>query len=498
MSGIDQPVAVVTGGGAGIGAAVASELRRRGAYVVTVDPMVTLDGSSRLDEAAPASGDRAVAASVTDRDAVEALFAELDRVDAVVNVAGISRPSGFASGEDVDWRSVLEVHLDGYVNVLSAALPLMAAAGRGRIVGVTSGAGWRPADAGAYSCAKRAVASLTWQLGRVAPAGVTVNAISPLAVTRMVTAALERAGGSTGPTAASGGLSFGSMQGPEALAPLTAHLALDDLGWCTGQIAFTSGPEIAVVSPPRLLEAVRTEGLGSLDDFLTRSLVPAEASQSSGGGNNPRFPDLFGEPVAPAPSAGARSCLLVGDVVDVAPALDRRGIRWTRGDALSDDVDAVVVSLPGPSAATGDAEWERVLAEHRGLVEHIHADARWARAAADAGRPLRLVVVTDARTSGGRSRAQAAAQLSRVGRSATGDLVSAFAVAMEADAPGPTGALVAALLAVEESAALSGAELVVGDGWLGLRGHPRVAGSLTFGGPDVPGWFDGVLRELVG
>ena len=60
---------------------------------------------------------------------------------------------------------MLDVHLDGYRNVLDAALPLMAAAGHGRILGVTSGSGWRVGDAGAYGCAKRAVASLTWQLG---------------------------------------------------------------------------------------------------------------------------------------------------------------------------------------------------------------------------------------------------------------------------------------------------------------------------------------------
>ena len=117
---------------------------------------------------------------------------EFGGLDAVVNVAGISRPTGFAKGSDEDWRGVLSVHLDGYRNVLCAALPLMAAAGRGHILGVTSGSGWRAADTGAYGCAKRAVASLTWQLGRHAPDGVVINAISPIAATRMVAAALGR------------------------------------------------------------------------------------------------------------------------------------------------------------------------------------------------------------------------------------------------------------------------------------------------------------------
>lgn len=107
------------------------------------------------------------------------LAEEFGGLDAVVNVAGISRPTSYTAGADADWTAVLEVHLDGYRNVLCAALPLMAAAGRGHILGVTSGSGWRAADTGAYGCAKRAVAALTWQIGRQAPDGVTVNAISP-------------------------------------------------------------------------------------------------------------------------------------------------------------------------------------------------------------------------------------------------------------------------------------------------------------------------------
>lgn len=179
-----QRVAVVTGGGGGIGAAIAESLGRTGVYVVTVDPLVSVDGSEQLPApeettagriTAAGGAARASAVSVTDASGVRGLFEELDGefggLDAVVNVAGITRPTSFATGTDDDWRSVLSVHLDGYHNVLRAALPLMAARGRGHILGVTSGSGWRSADAGAYGCAKRAVAALTWQLGRHAPPG---------------------------------------------------------------------------------------------------------------------------------------------------------------------------------------------------------------------------------------------------------------------------------------------------------------------------------------
>ena len=164
-----QRVVVVTGGAAGIGAAIAEELGRTGAYVVTLDPVVSVDGSSQAAGVGPNTAQKIVDAggaarasntSVTDREAVEQLFAQLVRefggLDAVVNVAGISRPTDFASGSEEDWAAVLAVHLDGYLNVLGAALPLMEAAGRGQILGVTSGSGWRPANTGAYGCAKRA------------------------------------------------------------------------------------------------------------------------------------------------------------------------------------------------------------------------------------------------------------------------------------------------------------------------------------------------------
>ena len=165
-----------------------------------------------------------------------------------------------------------------------------------------------------------------------------------------------------------------------------------------------------------------------------------------------------------------------------------------------DGLDAVVVALSGPSPASGATSgWERILSEHDGIVDQIHADARWARAVAELAtsreRTIRLVTITEATTAGGRSRAQASAQLARAGRTATGDLVLAFAISAESeDIP----AELAAYLACSPAAGgLAGAELVTGAGWFGLRSHPRPIGSISFGGPSVPPWFDDTLREVV-
>ena len=519
-----QRVVVVTGGGGGIGAAIAESLGRTGAFVVTVDPLVSVDGSERLPQPEQTTAGRIVAAggaarasavSVTDEPGVRRLFQDLadefGGLDAVVNVAGISRPTGFAGGSDEDWLGVLSVHLDGYRNVLGAALPLMAAAGRGHILGVTSGSGWRPADAGAYGCAKRAVAALTWQLGRHAAAGVVVNAISPIAATRMVAAALGLAQQTS--AAATGGLSLDSMPAPEDLGPLGAHLVHDTFTSCQGRVLFVGGSEVAVIDEPRLIEVVRSDDVPSLPHLLdvatTIALAPAEAKQVSGGGSNARFGSIFDQAPADDLTAAAGWCAVVADRPEVAAAItaafEARGvtshsIRDTASLADHNELGAVVVALSGPSPASGATSgWERILAEHDGIVGHIHADAQWARAVAELAtsrkRPIRLVTITEATTAGGRSRAQASAQLARAGRTATGDLVLAFAISVESeDIPAE---LAAYLACSPDAGGLAGAELVAGAGWFGLRSHPRPIGSISFGGPSVPPWLDDTLREVV-
>jgi NAD(P)-dependent dehydrogenase (short-subunit alcohol dehydrogenase family) len=544
VSARERRVVVVTGGGGGIGGAIAEEVGRQGAFVVTLDPLVSLDGSEQLPAPEETTAGRIVAAggaartssaSVTDADAVRGLFedlvAEHGRLDGVINVAGITRPTHFAEGTEEDWARVLSVHLDGYLNVLGAALPIMSAAGHGRIVGVTSGSGWRPADAGGYSCAKRAVAALTWQLGPTLPPDVIVNAISPIAVTRMVTAAIARAGGAT-TTGASGGLSMGSMPQPEELGPLGAHLVSEEFTACNGEVIFAGGSEVAVVERPRLLEVVRTVDGASfahvLEAVASGALAPAEAKQTSGGGGNPRFGDVFEAPTGDLPTSAVNTCLVVTDRRELGAAvvasLEGRAVSCTTidagkltanfqgaADALASAVerdgpiDAVVLALSGNDNGGPSTGWQRVLAEHGGLVEQIHADAAWARAATDysarANRPVRLVTLTDAVTTGGRSRAQASAQLARAARKATEERVAAFAVSVETDSSDgvrSAGEVAAYLACSPEAPALRGAELVVASGWFGLRSHPRPSTSITLGGTEIPVWLDSTLRNIVG
>ncbi|MCM3926275.1 SDR family NAD(P)-dependent oxidoreductase, partial [Frankia sp. AiPs1] len=260
-----ERVAIVTGGGGGIGAEVSVELARRGATVVVLDSGDGLRGEPLGERSAErtvrrieAAGGRAVAApiSVTDPDAVRGLVEEtvarFGSLDIVVNAAGIVRFPRIADAAADDWAALLSVHLDGYLNMLAAALPRMTAAGYGRIVGVTSGVGLArtSVDGPAYGSAKRAVAALTWQLGPVLPAGVAVNALSPIAATRMVTEGLVAAG------ADPRGLDLSAMPQPAHMAPAAARLASEEFGWCRGRVLFSAGSELSLIAPPRLVEAV--------------------------------------------------------------------------------------------------------------------------------------------------------------------------------------------------------------------------------------------------
>ena len=187
--------------------------------------------------------------------------------------------------------------------------------------------GGRP-SAGGYSAAKRAVAALTWQLGRQTPPGVTVNtAMSPIANTRMVAAALERAR-AAGRASGGGELSLDSIPGPENLGPLGAHLVGDEFGWCWARSSSPEASEVGVVDRPRLLEVVRTDGVASLDGVLQavipRAFVKAEAAQASDGGSNPRFGPIFDEPAsaeASAAQAPISSCAVVSDRPTIATAI---------------------------------------------------------------------------------------------------------------------------------------------------------------------------------
>ena len=558
--------AVVTGGGGGIGTAVALELARRGVAVVAMDNGVSVQGepvneptAARTAELIEAEGGvaRASSASVTDRAAVRALFAgvvaEFGALDIVVNTAGILRYPPFLDASEQDWRDVLDVHLNGYLNVLSEAVPLMVAAGYGRIVGVTSGAGTVRAagDAAAYACAKRAVAAVTWQLAGLLPEDVALNALSPLAATRMTTRAVTR-----GDTArAAGGLDLSGLPPARDMAPLAAFLASQEVGSCRGRVIFSAGPELSVVSPPRILEAVRTQHTAdfaaSLDTLVPVVLGPAEAGQRSTGGANARFGPVFDQPGTPGPVPGPNpaNCLVItgsaplaasataalvrcgltaidlsgrplttpsGQASQSGPSPSRQPVPLPVGFSAAEaaveraaqaagGIDAVIIA-PGPFAASGPAvpSWQEMMTGYAATAGHVLSHAGWlqavARHAVRTSRPVRVMHLADATSPPLRATAQAVAQLARCATLLRPGLVDVFSIALETAEPAdhePVAHLTARLLWAGDATALRGAELVARPGWIGLRSHPAPAATASYGTSALPSWIPDWLRESV-
>ena len=241
---LKDKVAIVTGAGQGIGAAVAQAYAAEGARVAVID--MNLDAASAVAEGIRAAGGQAmaVACDVAQRAQVDAMAAQVTlawgRVDILVNNAGITRTAMLHKMTSEQWQAVLGVHLTGSFNCLQAVVDGMIELRYGRIIFVTSAAGILGTVGQInYSVAKAGILGMTKSCAReLARHNITANAIAPGAATPMTETIrtderfkekyLDR-------------IALGRWAQPEEITPVFVFFASDASSYVTGQILAADG-----------------------------------------------------------------------------------------------------------------------------------------------------------------------------------------------------------------------------------------------------------------
>jgi len=246
--------ALVTGGGTGIGAAIARALAAEGAKLSLVGRR-----RDKLEEVGSTLPGALIApADVTDREAVQGCFALAGEAQGpiaiLVNNAGAAESAPFAEVTEHAWRRTMAVNLDALLHCCQAALPDLLSAEAGRIVTIASTAGLKGyAYTAAYVAAKHGAVGLTRALAaELAKTKVTVNAVCPgFTETGMVESAIATIVGRTGRSEAGAraGLARFNPQGrlvtPEEVANAVVWLCLPESGAITGQAIAVDGGEVA-------------------------------------------------------------------------------------------------------------------------------------------------------------------------------------------------------------------------------------------------------------
>jgi NAD(P)-dependent dehydrogenase (short-subunit alcohol dehydrogenase family) len=265
-------VAVVTGGGNGIGKATALALAAEGAKVVINDISknaadLVVDEIKKVGGQSIANSD-SVSTVAGGENIIQAAVKNFGRIDILVNCAGNFIAKPITELTEAEFDSIINVHLKGHFNTCKPAVKEMLKQKTGRIINISSRAAFNyatmPPGSVAYSGAKAGIVGLTAELsGELKDHGITVNCILPSADTQLFPGRGQKFGG-------------GMRAGADFIAPIIVYLGTDDAKSVTGQNFYACGEDIAIFERPMQLPGfvkfIRTQGKWNIEDLA--AIIP--------------------------------------------------------------------------------------------------------------------------------------------------------------------------------------------------------------------------------
>ncbi len=290
---VQDKVAIITGSGRGIGRGIAKLMAAEGAKVVVVDPGVNVDGTG-LDtspadqvvaEIREAGGTAvpcydSVATMTGGENIVKTAVDNFGKLDIVVTCAGILRDRMVFNMTEQEWDDVIAVHMKGTFTVVKHASILFRQQRSGRIVTFSSTSGlYGNSGQANYGAAKDGIAGLTRVVARdLGRYGVTANAISPSASSRMTATvpdesrALRAARGISGAGAGTA-QAVPVRREPDDIAPFVVWLGSDEAAHVNGHVFHVTGGQVTLLNEPEVVKTIHKDGRWTLDELIR--IVPS-------------------------------------------------------------------------------------------------------------------------------------------------------------------------------------------------------------------------------